>query len=162
MVFDGFLDPAASNAEQHAPAGQMIETGDSLGGDDRVALGQQTHTGAELDPLRDGGAGGECRDRVVHAREGFNDVAAVIAVLAMFDRHMAVLGEEQHIQITFFDRARQRRRRQGHVGRQQADAEAWRGVHTRAGWNSRMKGGWRRHMRPAIKPPSTTSAWPVT
>ena len=162
MVFDSFLDPAAGNAEQHAPAGQMIETGNRLGGNDRVAFGQQTHAGAELYTLRDSRAGGERGDRVMHARERFDDVAAVIAVLAMYDRHMAVLGKEQHIEVAFLDRARQRRRRQGHVGRQQADAETWARIHTRAGWNSRMNGGWRRHRRPAIKPPSTTKAWPVT
>ena len=67
---------------------------------------------AELYAFGDGGAGRQRRDRVVHARERLKHVAAVIAVFAMLDRHMAVLGEEQHVQSPFLDRPCQRRRRQ--------------------------------------------------
>ena len=133
MVLDGFLDPAAGYAEQHPPVRQMIKRCDGLGGDDRVALGQETDAGAEQNALGDGGTGRQCRDRIVHARKRLDDVRAVVFVLAMHYRHMAVLGEEQHVEATVLDRARQRYRRQGQIGRQQANAKTrWR-IHTRAG-----------------------------
>ena len=44
------LVPAEADAEHEAPAGQVVEGGDGLRGDDRLALGGQGDAGAEADP----------------------------------------------------------------------------------------------------------------
>src|SRR6516165_7431651 len=51
VVLDLLLVPAAANAEQKAPARNLVERRDKLGGLDRVALDHQTDAGREFEPL---------------------------------------------------------------------------------------------------------------
>jgi hypothetical protein len=65
VVFHLLDVPAAADSELEAPARQTVEAGDLLGGDDRVALGNEADADAEAQFLRDRSGERQCDERVV-------------------------------------------------------------------------------------------------
>ena len=59
--------PAGADAEDDAPVGDAVESGDFLGRVDGVALGDEGNGSADLQVLRDGGGSGQRDEGVVHA-----------------------------------------------------------------------------------------------
>src|SRR3989454_8716880 len=77
-------DPAGADAEHDAPAGERVERGDHLGGDDRVAIRDDEHSGAEPDPAGRPGDDGE-------RHEGVEDRLAEIDDIG--ERHHDVIAD---------------------------------------------------------------------
>ena len=90
---------ADAHAEDHAPAGDVVEGGELLGDHARLAEGQKHDPGAERDPLRHSGEGGE-RDDDVQDRIAVRDVVArpdrVVAQLFRRLREVAVAARVGH------------------------------------------------------------------
>ena len=89
--------PAGSDPEQEPSAGEHIDRGDLLGGDDRVALDDQADPGGDLQPL-----GGDCGsaqryERVERAAVLRGQLSAGGIRGATTRRDMGVLREEQRL-----------------------------------------------------------------
>src|SRR2546427_6836001 len=81
-------DPASADAEHDAPAGERVERSDHLGGDDRVAIRDDEHSGAEPDPAGRPGDDGE-------RHEGGEDRLAEIDDVGV--RHHDVIADPDRV-----------------------------------------------------------------
>src|SRR2546429_9540033 len=69
--------PAGADAEEEAPARDLIEARDLLGGLDRIALDDETDAGGDLQRSRGRRGGGERHERVHHVVVLLRQVAAL-------------------------------------------------------------------------------------
>ena len=76
VVFHLLDVPAAADAEHEAAAGELVEAGDLLRGDDRVALRDQADAGAEPQLFRHRGGEGQRDERVVRMGVALRQFAA--------------------------------------------------------------------------------------
>jgi hypothetical protein len=115
--------PARADAELEPPAGEMVDRGDFLGGDDRVALHDEADPAADPQPRR-AHHGRRHRDEEVQGV----DVASRQGAVADRERRLAargdvrVLGEEERLVATLLDQAGERSRIDGVVRREHRDA----------------------------------------
>jgi hypothetical protein len=90
--------PAGAHAEQEAPAGDVVEGGDLLGGHDRIALDDEADARADLQALGRGGGGGEAHERVDRVAVLGRELAATGVRGGAADRDMSVLWEEERLE----------------------------------------------------------------
>src|SRR5436190_12461033 len=90
--------PAGSHAEEEPAAGEAIERGDLLRGDDRVALDDEADAGGEEYALGRGGRRGQRDERVVGVAVLPRELPARGIVGATDCRDVRVLREEQRLE----------------------------------------------------------------
>src|SRR5262249_45469627 len=118
--------PPGADAELQAPAGEVVDAGDLLGGEDRVALDDEADPTAHAKPGRRLGRRGERDEEVVAVPVlGRQMVAAAPRALAA-RRDVGVLGEEQRLVAAILEPAGEPAGREPVVGREVADAEGHR------------------------------------
>jgi hypothetical protein len=95
--------PAGADAEQEAPAGDPVDRRHLLGGDDRVALDDQTDPGGERQPLGHGRDRPERHEGVVHVAVLARQLAAGRVRRPARSRDVRVLGHEQRLEPVLLD-----------------------------------------------------------
>ena len=88
-----FLPPAHARAQNHPPAGQMIQRRDQLGVQHRRAHRQHQHRRAQLDPLRHRRRVGQQRQRLQKRAVGRHQKAPILAVGVV----RALIGPQHHV-----------------------------------------------------------------
>ena len=96
--------PTEADAEDEATARQLVERCHRLGGDDRLALGDEADAGPEQDPLGDRGGDGEGHERIQRPLVLLGELGVPRRRGgAARDRDVRVLGEVDRMQPTVLD-----------------------------------------------------------
>ena len=132
VVFDLLLVPATADAEEEAPARDLIDRGDELGGLDRVALDHEADAGRDLEPLCGAGRGGQRHKRVHHVVIALRQLG--IGARPPRHRDMRVLGRPDRVEPALLERYPQLGRGDRVIGEKDRSADIHRkfSVHARA------------------------------
>src|SRR5437762_2025506 len=107
VIFHLLDIPAAADTEDKAPARQLIEAGDTFGGDGRVALGYEAIGGAEQQLFGRRRREGQRDERIVRMRIALRQFAAARKRALAAGRNVGVLGHKQRFEAALFESARQ-------------------------------------------------------
>ena len=113
----------AADAEQHAPAGEMVERRHLLRGRDRIALDQQADAGADLDARRHRRRHGERDEQVVGVRVLLRQNGTAGPGAAPRGRDVRVLGKPERFEPARLRLARELVGADGVVGGEHLHAE---------------------------------------
>ena len=113
VVLDLLLVPAIADAEQEAAVGKLVDGGNHLRGDDRIALGHQGDAGADPELRRHGRRGIEGQERIHQFVIGLDQSAARRIGRLARGRNVRVFGHPQGFETAFLQRAPQRGRLHG-------------------------------------------------
>ena len=122
MVFHLVHVPAPAHRKDETAAREPVEARDHLGGDDRVALGQECDAGAELEFLRRRRGERQRDERIVGVRVALGQLAAARERRAPADRDVGVFAYEQGLEAARLERSRQLTGFDPVVGRKVEDA----------------------------------------
>ena len=97
--------PAGPDAKQKAPPGDLVETGDLLGGLDRIALHHQADTRAHLQPCGSRSGRSQGHERIHHIVILLRQIAALRKRRLARQRDVRVLRGPERFETTLLERA---------------------------------------------------------
>src|SRR5262249_30096780 len=104
VVFHLLRVPAAADTGNEPPTRDLVKRGDELCRLDRVALDDQAHPGAELEPPGRGGGRAQRNKRIHHIVVLALEFAAAWHVETAVNRDVRVLGHPQRLETALLER----------------------------------------------------------